>query len=64
MFTPKINEKSKKIKRETRIEETLLHDAKRRQERMTQRTEVKQETKVVSKSSIKLIFQRFTQDFQ
>jgi hypothetical protein len=57
MFVPQINKKSKQIKRETKIEETLLYDAKRRQEKYTQReTRYETHSKIVSKSSMNIIY--------
>lgn len=62
-FMPHINKKSKNIKREAKVEDLLMTDAKKRQEKQkqseTEKDKLPEEPKMVglaSKSSTKLLF--------
>ena len=73
MFKPEVTKKSKALKRDQKIEELLVEDAKRRQEkkanndkifREQQKLSKEQTQKQVSKKSQKFIFGRFEADWQ
>lgn len=67
-FVPSINKKSQNLKREEKIQDTLLEDAKRRLQKKNEYmkgTGVQNEQKAaVSAKSQKVIFQRFLSDFE